>query len=161
MNDYCTTLVRDRDYHRYLLTFFAPRIVRRDMCAIMAFHVELQTIPSKTIEPMAALIRLKWWEDQIAFLYDNAPHSPSPILDDLKTTIQTHAIPKALFDNVFSVYDLILRGTASDPDDALYALCGALITDQKSKDYFSKKLYLHDTLPETTKFRALRLWLGV
>lgn len=161
MNDYCQNLVRERDYHRYLLTFFAPRSARAAMYAVLALNIELETIPAKTVEPMAALIRLQWWDDQINLIYDGKTHSPSPILDDLKIAIHTFDIAKPLFDDLFTVYDAILRGTPSDPDDALYTLCGALIKDEESKHRFSKKLYLHDTMHDNTKCRALRLWLGV
>lgn len=131
------------------------------MIALLALNVELETIPNKTKDPMAGLIRIKWWRDQIDLIYTNAVHSPSPILEEIKRVIETHKIPQILFHDLCECYETILRGTPTDPDDSIYALCGAILHDKKSKDKFSKKLYLHDTLAENTKFRTFRLWLGV
>ena len=161
MQDYCRSFIREHDYPRYLLTFFVPRPMRPALYAILVFHAELQHIPANANEPMAAYIRLKWWNEQIDLIYDGKNPAASPILDDLKITIERYNIPQKMFKKLFTVYDNIMRGKPSDPDDALYALCGAVIKDAKSKDRFSKTLQHHDILPENTKFRALRLWLGV
>jgi hypothetical protein len=158
--DYCRNLIRERDYNRYLLSFFVPRQIRDDLLSILALNVELQSIPEKTTEAPAAFIRLQWWSDQIDCIFNNEQHSPSPILDGLKQAIHGHAIPQALFDDHFNCYDLILRGEPQDINDTLYPLCASVLKNKRDKDRFSKVLMHHDRLDENTKFRALRLWLG-
>lgn len=161
MSSYCRDLIRKQDYNRYLLSFFVPRGNRDSLIALLALNVELEAIPTKTTEAPAAFIRLQWWSDQIDLIYKNKDHSPSPILDQLKTVIQTYDISQKLFEDLLNCYDEILRGTPRDPDDDLYALCGSILTNKKDKDRFSKILQHHDQLDDSVPFRAIRLWLGI
>lgn len=159
--DYCRNFLRDHDYNKYLLTFFAPRAVRNDVIAIFALNAELESIPTKIKDPNIAFIRLKWWEDQIDAVYQGQDHASSPVMAALRYTIQNHDIPQSDFEPLIACYDEILRGTPRDPDDSVYALCAKTLRADKEKIKFSKVLQHHDNLPDHVRFRALRLWLGV
>lgn len=161
MTEYCRNYVRETDYHRYLLSFFVPRRIRGDALAILAFNAELQSIPARIHDPVAGLIRLQWWRDEIGKIYAGTPHAASPVLSAMATTIQAHNIPHTLCESLCACYEDILRGVSRDPDDALYALYGSLSMTEKEKNRFSKRLHLHDIMDDHTPFRALRLWLGV
>lgn len=161
MTTYCHHYVRETDYNRYLLAFFVPRRLRSDLLAIFAFNAELESIPARAREPMAGLIRLQWWQDEINKIYDENPYATSPVLSAMAQAIHTHNIPHILCESLCSCYADILHGTPRDPDDALYALCGSLAMTSRDKNRFSKRLHLHDTFDDKTRFRALRLWLGV
>jgi phytoene/squalene synthetase len=158
--EYCRNLVRTRDYNRYLLSFFVPRGGRANLLSILALNVELQSIPSKTTEPMAALVRIQWWRDEITKIYDGVIVETSPILISLTETINRCKIPKDNFETLLLCYDDIIRGTPRDPDDALYDLLSGTLLSLKVRNRFSKKLQLHDSLDGDPRFRALRLWVG-
>lgn len=99
------------------------------------------------------LIRLQWWRDEIENMQDDKAHADSPILDTLPKTLN--------YEDYLNRFDSSLRGENIDIEEALYALFGNVLEDEKDRDKLSKKLFTHDNLPEHTKFRAIRLWLGV
>jgi len=160
-NQYCQNLVRVRDYNRYLLSFFVPRQSRASLLAIMALNVELQSIPDKANDPMAALIRLQWWRDAIDAIYLGKDIQTSPIFPSLERAIHTHKIPKQDVESLMICYDDIIRGTPKDPDDDLYGVLSSVIPTPKARNRFSKKLQFHDNLDDETPFRALRLLTGI
>ena len=160
-NQYCQDLVRNRDYHRYLLSFFVPRPSRPSLLAILALNVELQSIPDKATDPMVALVRLQWWRDEITKIYEGDTAQSSPILPGVQRAISRHSIPKGQFEALFHCYDDIIRGTAKAPDDCLYDLLSDTLPDDKTRNAFSRKLQIHDCLDDDAPFRAIRLWLGV
>ncbi len=156
--EFCRTYVRVQNYNLYLLHFFAPRQNRAGIITLMALHTELFHIPQKADGPTMRLIRLQWWRDEIQKIQNNQPHAVSPILDELK---KIDGIDNISFETYFNAFDDYCRGTAVDINEPLYALFGYIIKNKQSIDKFSKKLFLHDNMADNTKFRALRLWLGV
>jgi phytoene synthase len=64
--DYCQSLVRERDYDRFLSDLFAPADVRPHLFALHAFESEIAHVADITREPMAGEIRYQWWRDVIA-----------------------------------------------------------------------------------------------
>lgn len=162
MTNYCRDLVRNNNYNRYLLSFFAPRALRKDIIAVFALHTELESIPAKITDPAAALIRLQWWRDSLDLVYTQKPLPHSPVLAEIARTVKQHPqIPHTDFEKLFDCFESILRGTPSDPDQYMYDICGKIITNTKALDRFSKALHHHDCMDEHIRFRALRLWLGI
>jgi phytoene/squalene synthetase len=153
---FCHEFVRRENYDLYLLHFFVPRDKRRAILAAMALHTEIRSIPTKVQDPMMRMIRLKWWMDEIEKIMNGQACADSPILEEI-TTLS----PYPNFNDYFTRFDKSFRGEDADIDEAFYSTLGTIIGTSKSKNRFSKKLVLHDTLPEGTNFRAFRLWLGV
>lgn len=153
--EFCRNFVRTENYNLYLLSFFAPRDKRRAIITIMALHTELLQIPQKANDPTMRLIRLQWWRDEIEKMQNKKPHADSPILDELQN------VKTISFENYLNIFDEFCRGNAVDIDEPLYDFFGKIIDNETATNRFSKKLFTHDNLPPETKFRAIRLWLGV
>lgn len=153
--EFCRNFVRTENYDLYLLHFFAPRDKRRGILCLTALHTELFHIPQKANDPTMRLIRLQWWRDEIKKIINGTPHADSPILDELQN------IKRISFEKYLDVFDDFYRGNAVDIDEPLYDLFGKIIDNEKATNRFSKKLFTHDNLPPDTKFRAIRLWLGI
>lgn len=63
---YCEEEVRVHDYPRWLCAALAPQGARDALHALHAFHLEMRRIPALVNEPVAGLIRLQWWRDELA-----------------------------------------------------------------------------------------------
>ena len=144
------------DYNLYLLHFFAPRQCRQSILSVMASHCELRAIPKKVQDPTLMMIRLQWWRDEIEKMQSDQPFASSPILEGLSKINKTLA-----FEDYLERFETSFRGEDCDIEEALYHIFGQIIDNEKANNRFSKILSHHDTMGETTRFRALRLWLGI
>ena len=54
----------------------APPAARPGLMALYAFNLEIARAPWVASEPMLAEIRLRWWLDAIAEIYDGQPAAP-------------------------------------------------------------------------------------
>lgn len=70
---YCADQVRRLDPDRYLCALFAPAERREALFALYAFNAEIARVRESVSQPMLGLIRLQWWRDAIAGIYDGAP----------------------------------------------------------------------------------------
>ncbi len=105
--------VATRDPDRHVATFFAPARARRPLLALYAFDVELAHIGEAVREPMAGHVRLAWWREQLATIYDGGTPA-SPTGRALAETIRTHALPRGLI-------DAAIDARAHDLDEAPFA----------------------------------------
>lgn len=85
------------DPDRHVATFFAPAPKRRALLALYAFDRELAHIGEAVREPMAGHVRLAWWREQLAAIYEGRKPA-SPTGRALKLSVETHTLPRALFD---------------------------------------------------------------
>ncbi len=67
---YCGEQVRQYDPDRFLTALFAPSEKRESLLALYAFNLELSRIRESVREPMMGQIRLQWWREAIADLYE-------------------------------------------------------------------------------------------
>jgi len=105
--------VAAHDPDRHVATFFAPAPKRRALLALYAFDRELAHVGQAVREPMAGHVRLAWWREQLAALYEGRKPA-SPTGRALAETIAAHALPRALFDAAVDV-------RAHDLDEAPFA----------------------------------------
>ena len=70
---YCAGRVRRLDPDRYLCALFAPAQRREALFALYAFNAEIARVRESVSQPTLGLIRLQWWRDAIAGIYDGAP----------------------------------------------------------------------------------------
>lgn len=110
--------VAARDPDRHVATFFAPARARRHMLALYAFDVELTHIGEAVREPMAGHVRLAWWREQLAAIYDGGTPA-SPIGRALAEALRAHALPRTLI-------DAAIDARAHDLDEAPFAEEAAL-----------------------------------
>jgi phytoene synthase len=67
---YCLAQVRRFDRDRYLTALFAPSQARPDLLAVLAFNLELARARELVREPMMGLVRLQWWRDAVAEMFE-------------------------------------------------------------------------------------------
>jgi phytoene synthase len=81
---YCESLVRDTDKDRFLATLFAPAQYRSDLFSIYAFDLETAAVAQRVRDPAAGEIRLQWWHDALAGIFESTGNPVSAAM--LETT---------------------------------------------------------------------------
>lgn len=115
----CADLVRQGDPDRYHSVMAAAPVARDGLLALYAFNLEIARTPWVSREEMIAEMRLQWWADTIAEVYEGKLRHHE-VVEPLAEVIKTHALPRALFDDLiaarrFDVYrDGHVDGTAFD-----------------------------------------------
>ncbi len=98
-DDYIAALVRADDRDRFLTAMFMPADKRADVLTLYAFNIELAKIREHVSENMIGRIKLQWWRDRIADMYDGkgAPKG-NPITQALLDVITRRQLPREHFD---------------------------------------------------------------
>lgn len=98
--------VHRHDPDRFLTVLMAPADRREDLFTLYAFNAEVARIPEITSEPLIARMRVQWWRDVIAAIYENgAAPAGHPVAEGLAATIHRHDLPRTLFDAVIDARD--------------------------------------------------------
>lgn len=97
---YCGETVRKHDPDRFLLSLFAPAAVRADLWALYAFNYEIAKTREVVTDTHLGLIRLQWWRDALAAVYDRGTVPAHQIVTPLAGAIRRHDLPRDLFDNL-------------------------------------------------------------
>jgi phytoene synthase len=97
---YCQEQVRRFDRDRYLAALFARTGPRANLLALYAFNLELAKIREVVREPMMGLIRLQWWRDCIAEIYDGKVRRHQ-VAQPLAAAVARHGLPRESFDRIF------------------------------------------------------------
>ncbi len=83
------------DPGRFEAAMFAPEDRREHLFALIALNVELSRIPETVTEPMLGEIRLQWWEDAIAALFEDGPIAGHEVIAALKQPVDAGLLVKA------------------------------------------------------------------
>lgn len=97
---YTAETVRKYDPDRFLLSLFAPPEKRAALCALYAFNYEIAKTREVVTETQLGLIRLQWWGDALAGVYEQDKVLEHQTLQPLAAAIQAHDLPRAAFDNL-------------------------------------------------------------
>jgi 15-cis-phytoene synthase len=92
-------IAREGDPDRALAALFAPREMRPDLLALIAFNVELARIAEQVSEPGLGAIRLQWWRDAI----DRATKGEAtghPVADAVGASIGQRKLPRGRIDEL-------------------------------------------------------------
>jgi phytoene synthase len=111
-------LVARGDPDRYVASLFASPARRRGLIALYAFNHEVARIREIVHEPLVGHIRLGWWREQIAAIYEQRALT-APLTLALGETVEAFALPRALF-------DAYLDARGLDFEEAPFADEGAL-----------------------------------
>ena len=85
--DYCRDLVANSCAERLISLGYAPKQKRPVLLALYGFHAELQAIPFAVSEPPLGEIRLQWWRDALAEIFDKGKPRAHPVVQLLAQTI--------------------------------------------------------------------------
>lgn len=109
---YCADLVRTYDRDRFLLSLTVPPDKRAALWALFAFNHEIAKTREIVTETQLGLIRLQWWRDAIAAVYEGTPVPSHEVMDDLVSAITKHDLPREWFDNLIYAREFDLEGVA-------------------------------------------------
>ena len=110
---YAAQQVRRFDYDRYLCALFAPAARRDALFAVLAFNIEVAKTREAVTEPMLGQIRLQWWREAIAEIYDGDPGEGGgvrrhEVVLALADAIQAHDLPRRAFDRLIDAREFDL-----------------------------------------------------
>lgn len=116
-------MVRKHDPDRFLLSLFMKPGVREAAWALYAFNYEIARTREVVTETRLGLIRLQWWRDALAALYEGKPPLKHQVLEPLAAAIKEYDLPREPFDNLLYAreFDLEDRPPASLDGMANYA----------------------------------------
>ena len=96
--DACAELVRRGDPDRFLSAMTAPPELRGRLMILYAFNLEVARAPWVASEPMLAEMRLQWWTDAIAEIFEGRPPRRHEVVTPLAELIAQTDLPRVPFD---------------------------------------------------------------
>ncbi len=120
---YCGNIVRQQDSDRFLLSLFAPRAVRPALWALFAFNYEIAKTRDVVSETTIGLIRLQWWREAIAEIYEDKSVRRHEVVQPLAEAIKTHDLPRDLFDKLIYAREFDLEDVAPATLEGLMNYC--------------------------------------
>lgn len=128
--DYLSPLVSRDDRDRFLTAQFVPLTSRTDVLALYAFNIEVARIRESVSESLVGAMKLQWWRDLIATIYDRGaapspealagtPLKGNPVVEALAAAIFRHGLTRGHFD---SLLDARARDLEEDPPTDIHDL---------------------------------------
>lgn len=77
-----------------------PPETRTALWALYAFNYEIARTREVVTETQLGLIRLQWWRDAVAAIYEGKESAGNPVIADLAKVIRDHDLPKDEFDQL-------------------------------------------------------------
>ena len=102
MTDAVAGLVERGDPERWRTAMLAPLAARAGLMALYAFNLEIARAPWVASEPGLAAIRLRWWHDAVAEIYDGAPARRHEVVEPLAEAVRAGDLPRRLFEEMIS-----------------------------------------------------------
>jgi phytoene synthase len=93
-------LVRQHDRDRFLTSLFAPAARRESLLALYAFNYEVAKTREVVSEPVLGRMRLQWWRDSIAAIYDGAPLRRHEVVEPLAAAIRGLGLSRGAFERI-------------------------------------------------------------
>ena len=93
-------LVERGDPERWRSAMTAPPAARPGLMALYAFNLEVARAPWVASEPGIAAIRLRWWLDAVAEIYDGRPARRHEVVEPLALAIRAGDLPRRLFEEM-------------------------------------------------------------
>ncbi|MGP1253347.1 MAG: phytoene/squalene synthase family protein [Kiloniellales bacterium] len=112
---YCAEELRARDRDRFLLCLFAPPSRREALFALYAFNLEVAKTAEIVSEPMLGQIRLQWWREALAEIYEGKEVRRHHVVEPLAAAIRDHGLAQAAFERLIDAREADLD-PAPPPD---------------------------------------------
>lgn len=105
----------------YYSVRFAPRRLRHDLAALLAWHRQVQAILDEVSDPDIARHKLQWWREELNGTYEGKPRHPLSVA--LRGVLAKHSLPPGSFLQIAGqVEEAILNRHPAD-EAALIASC--------------------------------------
>lgn len=155
--EYCAGLVREGDEDRFASANFAAADLRPSLLALYAFNLEVSKTRDSVSEPMLGEIRLQWWREAIAEIYETEPRKHL-VVEALKLAVQRCDLPRAPFDTLI---DARTNDLESEPFDTMASLDAYV--SQTSTELMSQAWAILDpekktAVPEMLRHHAGQAW---
>jgi phytoene synthase len=111
---YCGEQVERYDRDRYMTCLFAPEPRRERLFALYAFNLEIAKTAEVVSEPMLGEIRLQWWRDAVAGIYDGNPRAHA-VVGPLAEAVAAAALDRGLIDSLIDARARDLDAEAEAP----------------------------------------------
>lgn len=98
MTETIDALVRRVDEDRWLASRFADPVARRRLLALYAGYYEIARTPEIVTQDTLGAIRLQWWRDGIAAIFDDKPVPDHPVLEALAEAVRGVGLERAPFE---------------------------------------------------------------
>jgi NADH dehydrogenase [ubiquinone] 1 alpha subcomplex assembly factor 6 len=118
---YAADQVRAHDPERWLTLLLAPRPARDDLAALYGFNLEIAKTAEVTREPLIGAMRLQWWRDAVAAIFEGGQVPRHEIAQPLARAIHAHLLPRAPFDALLEARELDLEPGGPPDLDAVAA----------------------------------------
>jgi len=116
-------LVRDHDYDRYLLSLFAPIRARAGLWTLYAFNYEIAKTREVVSDTTLGLIRLQWWREAIAEIYEGKVVRRHEVVQPLAKVIQAYDLSREDFEALIYAREFDLEGVAPANIEGLFHYC--------------------------------------
>lgn len=108
-------LVRRVDIDRWLASrFIGDPDARAEVVALYAFDYELSRAHRVTSQPLLAEMRLTWWSDAVAEMFEGRPVRRHPVALALAAAVKRHGLPREPFDAIIDARLPELDGQGAD-----------------------------------------------
>ncbi len=101
---YCGGLIRTGDHDRFLSALFAAEPAREHLFVLYAFNLEIARIRDMVSEPLLGEIRLQWWREGIAAIYEGQAARAHPVLQALEIAIRQCGLARQTFDGLIDAH---------------------------------------------------------
>jgi phytoene synthase len=109
--------VRRHDPDRWLASrFIGDTQARADVIALYAFNYEIARVAGAVSNPLMGEIRLTWWAEAIAEIYEGRAVRKHPVTLALAGAIARHDLPRGLFEAMIEARYPELDDAPIDPD---------------------------------------------
>ena len=100
----CAKIVQTHHRSAYLFGLLSPEHVREHLFALYAFNYEIEHIRTTVSEEMVGMIRLQWWRDAIAALYEGKSRNHD-VVQGLEKAIAAGNIKQEDFETYFRAHE--------------------------------------------------------
>lgn len=77
---------------------FAPRALRDDLAALLAWRYQVRAILDEVSDPGVARLKLQWWRDELEHTFAGEPRHP--LSRALQPILERHALPQTAFGGI-------------------------------------------------------------
>ncbi len=120
---YCGEYLRTNDPDRYFLSLLTPEPFQESVWALGAFNIEIAKTREVVTDTTIGLIRLQWWRDALANVYENNQVLKHEIVESLAAAIQSNNLPRKDFDHLIYAREFDLQDVAPASLEGLLNYC--------------------------------------
>ncbi|MDH3671821.1 MAG: presqualene diphosphate synthase HpnD [Gammaproteobacteria bacterium] len=119
--EYCRQKVATRDSSFHYCTLFLPPEKRDVLTVLYAYYCEVSEIIDECSEPAVARIKLEWWRQEIARLFDGSPSHP--VAKALHPIIQSYPLAAEQLLEVIEAVDADIEQPLYNTAEELASYC--------------------------------------